>query len=129
MIDLNDLLKEIANKNEINNIGEIENKDVIYIFIIKKLNERLNEYSIKIDDYERACQMEQLKLKNKEDCNNEYQDEINNCKELIEKLNNTINQKQRIIDTQELQIKDLKSIVETKNDLLKDNSIKNEKST
>jgi hypothetical protein len=129
MIDLNDLLKEIANKNEINNIGEIENKDVIYIFIIKKLNERLNEYSIKIDDYERACQMEQLKLKNKEDCNNEYQDEINNCKELIEKLNNTINQKQRIIDTQELQIKDLKSIVETKNDLLKDNSIKNEKSS
>jgi len=81
--------------------------------------------------------------------------EINNCKELIEKLNNTINQKQRIIDTQELQIKgmimivlirfyrtlnkfiyillffiiyyfhfliDLKSIVETKNDLLKGNS-------
>jgi len=28
MIDLNDLLKEIANKNEINNIGEIENKGI-----------------------------------------------------------------------------------------------------
>jgi len=54
MIDLNNLLNEIANKNEINKFGEIENKDVVYIFIIKKLNEKLNEKSSKMEELESA---------------------------------------------------------------------------
>ncbi|ORX52228.1 hypothetical protein BCR36DRAFT_35955 [Piromyces finnis] len=124
MIDLNSLLDEIENKNEISHFGDIENKDVVYIFIIKKLNEKLNENSSIIDELEKAYKMEHIKLVNEENNNKKFLNEINNYKEDINRLNVQLSQNQLIIDSQESQIKNLNNLIET-NRILKENLIKN----